>query len=162
MISLLVWTDEVSESGQPPKSDSQFFDDEAHFESDDSDEAPLIQTWQKIKPVAVRARGTSPFEVTAAGRRNVKVDLSMNSDSDAGRRFSRFAFPRTRLLQLPTCFDDILPRITEDSAAPSYCACEVAEDVLEETQNIVAEPPIDNSVISCFPETTLWYDVQVS
>ena len=105
LISLLVWTDEVSESGQPPKSDSQFFDDEAHFESDDSDEAPLIQTWQKIKPVAVRARGTSPFEVTAAGRRNVKVDLSMNSDSDAGRRFSRFAFPRTRLLQLPTCFD---------------------------------------------------------
>ena len=57
---------------------------------------------------------------------------------------------------------DILPRITEDSAAPSYCACEVAEDVLEETQNIVAEPPIDNSVISCFPEKTLWYDVQVS
>ena len=52
--------------GDQPKSDSQFFDDEAHFESDDSDEAPLTQTWQKIQAVAVRARGTSPFEVTSA------------------------------------------------------------------------------------------------
>ena len=86
MISLFVWTDDVSESGRPPKSDSQFFDDEAHFESDDSDEAPLTQTWQKIQAVAVRARGTSPFEVTAAGRRNVKVDLNLNSDSDAGKK----------------------------------------------------------------------------
>ena len=64
LISLFVWTDDVSESGQPPKSDSQFFDDEAHFESDDN-EASLIQTWQKIKAVKVRAQGTSPFEVTA-------------------------------------------------------------------------------------------------
>ena len=49
LISLLVWTDEVSESGQPPKSDSQFFDDEAHFESDDN-EAPLYRRGKKSKP----------------------------------------------------------------------------------------------------------------
>ena len=31
-----------------------------------ADEAPLIQTWQKIKAVKVRAQGTSSFHVTSA------------------------------------------------------------------------------------------------
>ena len=50
-----------------------------------------------------------------------------------------------------------------DRRSFQQCACEVGvRIVLEETQNSVAEPPIDNSVISCFPGATLWYDVQVS
>ena len=75
----------MSKSGRPPKSDSQFYD-EAHFESDHNDEAPLIQTWQKIKAVAVRAQGTSPFEVTAAAHRNVNRDLNLKSDSDRSKK----------------------------------------------------------------------------